>query len=192
MCIFSQEVVQEFQISTANFDLSTGITAFGAINVVTRSGSNDFRGAGYLYFRDHNLAAYPSLARNSLTDDPDFSRKQGGFVLGGPIKKDKVQFFANYEHTSQQGVYVVQPDLPSVATFGTLAPAPYNGNQFSGRVDYHANNNHSLFVRYSHDGNTNSGQPVLHHRHGGSSPGPPGARGSSSSSGSPASCAAIS
>src|SRR5438128_1472825 len=108
---FSQEVVQEFQISTANFDLSTGITAFGAINVVTRSGSNDFRGAGYLYFRDHNLAAYPSLARNSLTDDPDFSRKQGGFVLGGPIKKDKVQFFANYQHTSQRGVYVVQPDL---------------------------------------------------------------------------------
>ena len=46
---FSQEVVQEFQISTANFDLSTGIAAFGAINVVTRSGSNDFRGAGYFY-----------------------------------------------------------------------------------------------------------------------------------------------
>ena len=42
---FSQEVVQEFQISTSNFDLSTGIAAFGAINVVTRSGSNDLRGA---------------------------------------------------------------------------------------------------------------------------------------------------
>ncbi len=39
---FSQEVVQEFQISTANFDLSTGIAAFGAINVVTRSGTNEF------------------------------------------------------------------------------------------------------------------------------------------------------
>ena len=154
---FSQEVVQEFQISTANFDLSTGITAFGAINVVTRSGSNDLRGAGYLYYRDHNLAAYPSLSRNSLTDDPDFSRKQGGFVLGGPIKKDKIHFFGNYERTSQQGVYIVQPDLPSVAGFGTLAPAPYKGNQFSGRVDFHPGNNHSLFVRYSHDGNTNSG-----------------------------------
>ena len=46
---FSQEVVQEFQISTANFDLSTGIAAFGAINVVTRSGSNAFRGAGYVF-----------------------------------------------------------------------------------------------------------------------------------------------
>ncbi len=45
---FSQEVVQEFQISTANFDLSTGIAAFGAINIVTRSGSNDLRGVGLL------------------------------------------------------------------------------------------------------------------------------------------------
>src|SRR5690242_17673548 len=58
---FSQEEVQEFQISTANFDLSTGIAGFGAINVVTRSGSNEFRGAGYSYYRDNNMAAYPSL-----------------------------------------------------------------------------------------------------------------------------------
>ncbi|HEY7288455.1 MAG TPA: carboxypeptidase regulatory-like domain-containing protein [Vicinamibacterales bacterium] len=154
---FSQEVVQEFQISTANFDLSTGIAAFGAINVVTRSGTNEFRGAGYGYFRNQAMSAYPSLARNSLTDNPDFSRGQTGFVLGGPIKKDKLHFFANYEYTDQNGVYVVQPDLPSVAGFGTLAPAPYNGHQLSGRVDYHINDRHSLFARYSHDGNTNSG-----------------------------------
>jgi hypothetical protein len=154
---FSQEVVQEFQISTANFDLSTGITAFGAINVVTRSGSNDFRGAGYVYYRDQNMAAYPSLSRNSLTDKPDFARRQGGFVLGGPIKKDKVHFFANFEYTNQKGVYVVQPDLPSVAAFGTLAPAPNVGKQLSGRLDYRINDKHTLFVRYSHDGNSNSG-----------------------------------
>jgi hypothetical protein len=154
---FSQEIVQEFQISTANFDLSTGITAFGAINVVTRSGTNDFHGVGYGYYRDHNMSAYPSLARNSLTDDPAFSRGQTGGSFGGPIKKDKFHFFANYEYTHQNGVYVVQPDLASVAAFGTLAPAPYIGKQASGRVDYRFNNNHSLFARYSHDGNTNSG-----------------------------------
>ena len=154
---FSQEVVQEFQISTVNFDLSTGITAFGAINVVTRSGSNDFRGAGYTYYRDHNMGAYPSLARNSLTDDPDFARRQAGFVLGGPIRKDKVHFFGNFEYTNQNGVYVVQPDLASVAAFSTLAPAPYISKQASGRLDYRINNKHSLFARYSHDGNTNSG-----------------------------------
>src|SRR5262249_760225 len=104
---FSQEVVQEFQISTANFDLSTGIAAFGAINVVTRSGTNDYHGAGYTYFRNQSMAAYPSLARNSLTDNPDFSRSQSGGVIGGPIKKDKFHFFANYEYTDQNGVYVV-------------------------------------------------------------------------------------
>jgi len=154
---FSQEVVQEFQISTANFDLSTGIAAFGAINVVTRSGTNDVRGAGYFYHRDENIAAYPSLARNTLTDKPEFSRRQGGLVIGGPIQRDKTHYFASYERTNQRGVYVVQPDLPSVAAFGTLAPAPYEGNQFSGRFDYRINNKHSLFARYSHDGNTNSG-----------------------------------
>jgi hypothetical protein len=154
---FSQEVVQEFQISTSNFDLSTGIAAFGAINVVTRSGTNDFRGAGYSYFRNQDMAAYPSLVRTTLTDKPDFSRSQSGFVIGGPIQKDKFHFFANWEYTDQNGVYVVQPDLASVSAYNTLAPAPYNGNQISGRVDYRFNDKHSLFARYSYDGNTNAG-----------------------------------
>lgn len=154
---FSQEIVQEFQISTANFDLSTGIAAFGAINIVTRSGSNNFRGSGYLYYRDENLAAYPSLVRTTLTDDPAFSRKQAGFVFGGPIKRDKVHFFGSYERTDQEGIYAVQPDLPSVSGFSTLAPAPYKGHQGSVRVDFRMGDKHTLFVRYSHDNNTNSG-----------------------------------
>lgn len=154
---FSQEVVQEFQISSTNFDLSTGITAFGAINIVTRSGGNDFHGAGYFYFRDHNMAAYPSLKRNSISNDPFFARRQGGVTLGGPIKKDRAFFFFNFENTNQTGVYVVQPDLPSVAAFATLAPAPYTGRQYNGKLDYHLNDQHSLFARYSHDGNQNTG-----------------------------------
>ena len=154
---FSQEVVQEFQLSSTNFDLSTGITAFGSVNIVTRGGGNEFHGAGYFYFRDHNMAAYPSLSRNSITNDPFFARRQGGFSLGGPIKKDRVFFFFNFENTNQAGVYVVQPDLPSVKAFGTIAPAPYTGRQYDGRVDYRLNDKHSIFVRYSHDGNRNSG-----------------------------------
>lgn len=154
---FSQEVVQEFQISTANFDLSTGIAAFGAINIVTRSGSNDLRGSGYFYYRDQGMAAYPSLNRNALTEDPEFSRKQAGVVVGGPIRRDKVHFFGSYERTDQRGIYVVQPDLPSVAGFSTLAEAPYDGYQLSGRVDFRLGDRHTLFVRYSHDNNSNSG-----------------------------------
>ncbi len=154
---FSQEVVQEFQLSSTNFDLSTGITAFGSINIVSRSGSNDFHGAGYFYFRDHNMAAYPSLGRTTITNDPFFARRQGGFSLSGPVKKDKLLFFFNLEYTNQFGVYVVQPDLASVAGFGTITPAPYRGKQLTGRVDYRYSDKHSLFIRYSHDGNRNTG-----------------------------------
>src|SRR5215469_16966146 len=67
---FSQEVVQEFQVSEGNFDLSTGITAGGAVNVVTRTGGNDFHGSGYFYFRDHNMSAYPYLQRDPLQPNP--------------------------------------------------------------------------------------------------------------------------
>src|SRR5262249_60943553 len=66
-------------------------------------------------------------------------------------------FFASYEYTNQSGVYIVQPDLRSVSDFGTLASAPYNGHQLSGRVDHRFSDRNSMFVRYSHDGNTNSG-----------------------------------
>lgn len=154
---FSQEIVQEFQLSSVNFDLSTGLTAFGAINVVTRSGGNSLHGSGFLFFRDQNISAYPSLNRNPLTNDPDFARKQAGFWLGGAIKKDKLFFFGNFEYTNQAGVYVVQADLPSLAFFNAVAPAPYRGKQFGMKMDYHVNEKHNAFLRYSHDGNTNSG-----------------------------------
>src|SRR5439155_6075632 len=57
----SQDVVQEFQMSTVNFDLSTGLTTNGAINIVTRSGGNTRRGSAFSFYRDLHLAAYPAL-----------------------------------------------------------------------------------------------------------------------------------
>ena len=154
---FSQEVVQEFQLSSVNFDLSTGITAFGAVNVVTRSGSNDFHGAAYFYFRDHNIAAYPSLDRNALDPNPFFARRQPGFWIGGPIKRDKLFFFFNFENTNQAGVYIVQPDLPSLSGLPAVSTAPYHGKTLTAKFDYRVNDKNSLFIRYSHDGNNNSG-----------------------------------
>ncbi|MGH9661509.1 MAG: carboxypeptidase regulatory-like domain-containing protein, partial [Bryobacteraceae bacterium] len=62
---FSQEVVGEFQISTVNFDLSTGVTSVGAVNIVTRGGGNELHGSGYYFFRDHNMAAFPALRRDA-------------------------------------------------------------------------------------------------------------------------------
>src|ERR1700722_11905102 len=112
---FSQEVVQEFQVSAVNFDLSTDITSVGSVNVVTRTESNQFHGSGYFYFRDHNMAAYPNLVRDPLNSSPFFARRNPGFWVGGPVKKDKLFFFFNYEYMNQVQSYSVVSSVPSAA-----------------------------------------------------------------------------
>ena len=157
----SQEVIQEFQLSSLNFDPSTGIASFGAVNIVTRGGSNAFHGSGYYFYRDHNMAAYPGLGRSALSPSPFFQRKNPGFLLGGPIRKDKLFFFFNYEHLGQTAVLSEQEDLPSVQGLSGIWPEPYHYNLINARFDYHLSNKHSLFVRYTHDGNQGFGPYAL-------------------------------
>jgi hypothetical protein len=122
---FSQEMVQEFQISSLNFDIATGITALGAVNIVSRGGGNDFHGSGFFFYRDHNMAAYPALKRSALALNPYFVRKNPGFYVGGPIKKDRVFFFFNFENINQVNTITFQPDLtslqPLAANYGSPA-----------------------------------------------------------------------
>ncbi len=157
---FSQETVQEFQLSSVNFDLSTGISAGGAINVVTRSGTNNWHGSAYYYFRDHNMAAYPGLARNPVNPDPFFARRNPGVTLGGPIKKDKLFFFFNYEYMNQVQALTIQSTDPAFFPLTGTYGSPYRGKTFSIRVDDRLSSKHSLFVRYSHDGNAGFGQSL--------------------------------
>src|SRR5713226_9216216 len=98
---FSTESIQEFQISTFSFDLSTGVTSVGAINIVSRTGSNSVHGNAFLFYRDHTFAAIPTFFRPAATFDPFFRRYQYGGSLGGPIKKDKAFFFGNVERLDQ-------------------------------------------------------------------------------------------
>jgi hypothetical protein len=154
---FSQEVVEEFQLSSANFDLSTGITSVGSVNIVTRSGSNDLRGSGYWFFRNNDMAAYPALRRDPLNPDPDFSRSNPGVWLGGPIRRDRLFHFTNYEYTSQEGVVSFQPNLASASDLAGVFPNPYRGHLFSTRIDWRASNNHTAFFRFSHDQNNGFG-----------------------------------
>src|SRR5580765_7955619 len=154
---FSQEVVQEFQLSSSNFDLSTGITSVGAVNIVTRSGGNDLRGSGYFFYRDHDMAAYPALRQDPLNPDPYFARRNPGVWFGGPIVKDRLFYFSNYEYTSQEGVVAFQPNLASASGLTGTFPNPYNGHLFSTRVDWKPNTKHTAFVRFSHDQNSGFG-----------------------------------
>jgi len=159
---FSQEVVQEFQLSSANFDLSTGIGAGGAINVVTRSGGNDFHGSTFFFYRDHNMSAYPLLAHEpGEPASPYFARKQEGYWFGGPIKKDKLFFFSALEHIDQTALYSAFPSDPLFQSFGTNAPSPYHANELTERLDWRINTKNNAFLRYSHDGNNSFAPPGI-------------------------------
>lgn len=154
---FSQEIVEEFQVSSANFDLSTGIAAGGAVNVVSRSGGKDLHASAYYFFRDNNLSAYPALRRNPFAPDPFFARRQAGFLVSGPIIKNKLFYFFNLENNNQDAVVTVQPDSPFFANLAQNASNPYDGRQISAKFDYRINDRHNLFLRYSHDGNSGFG-----------------------------------
>ena len=157
---FSQETVQEFQLSEVNFDLATPIAAGGAINVVTRSGSNDWHGSGYFFFRDHNMAAYPNLKRIPGISDPFFVRRNPGVSFSGPLKKDRLFFFFNYEFLNQVQALSIQTTDPAFQLLQNTYGSPYSGKQLSLRLDYHINSKHTMFLRYSHDGNSGFGQSL--------------------------------
>src|SRR6202522_153884 len=92
----SQEAVQEFQIITNSYAAEYGRAAGGVINIITRSGSNDFHGDVYGYLRNRNFQAVNPF---STTPNPAYTRVQAGTAFGGPIKKDKTYFYFAYEIT---------------------------------------------------------------------------------------------
>src|SRR5881396_919081 len=133
---FSQESVQEFQISTFNYDISTSTTSVGSVNVVSRSGSNDLHGSAFMYYRDHNLSGYPLLKRDARTPDPFFSRKQMGGSIGGPLKKDRAFFFFNGEYNNQHSVVLVSNNHPIWSKFDGAFPQPLAFKTTNLKVDY--------------------------------------------------------
>ena len=92
----SQEAVQEFQIITNSYAAEYGRASGGVVNIITRSGSNDFHGDVYGYLRNRNFQAVNPF---STTPNPAYTRVQGGLAFGGPIKKDKTYYYFAYETT---------------------------------------------------------------------------------------------
>jgi hypothetical protein len=122
----SPDAIQEFQVNRNAFSAEFGFTAGTAINVITRSGTNDFHGSGYFFYRSQATSA-----RNAF----DFNREKPldrqyfpGFTFGGPIVKNKLFFFSNYERnvidTARFRTYsassLLQPGALQLALLGTL------------------------------------------------------------------------
>lgn len=157
---FSQEMVQEFQISTVNYQIGPSVTSVGAVNVVSRSGSNEFHGSGFFFYRDHNMAAYPGLARIPFAPNPYYARKDPGFWVGGPIKKEKAFFFFDFEPQKQVQAVVYQPDLAALSPLAGVFASPNINHSLNTRLDYRISDKHTAFFRYTHDGNKNFGVPA--------------------------------
>jgi hypothetical protein len=93
----SQDTIQEFQVSVSSSDPSAGLSATGAINIITKRGGNELNGSAFVFGRGSNYAARPSFA----TTKPDFDREQFGTNFGGPAVKDRLFWFASLEKTSE-------------------------------------------------------------------------------------------
>ena len=153
------EAVEEFNISTQRFSAANGRSEGAAVNVITKSGSNDFHGTLYLFERDTSLTANDFL--NGTNPKPAISRQLYGGAVGGPIKKDRTFAFFTLERVREETAIGTTPaafaELSLVTALGakpaTSIPTPYRDQRYNGRLDHRLNEKHNLFVSYNSQGN---------------------------------------
>ena len=141
--------MQEFQVATNRFSAEYGRSASSVINVVTKSGGNDFHGSFSFFERDKRIQGLPATydRRNPA---PPFDRQQYSATLGGPIVTDKLFFFGAFEFRDQDGAAIVGIRNVAAQTITNgFAVAPLDDYLANGRVDYIANENNQLNFRYS-------------------------------------------
>ncbi|HEV2765204.1 MAG TPA: TonB-dependent receptor, partial [Pyrinomonadaceae bacterium] len=98
------DAIREFETATSTYDASFGRNAGAQVNVVTKSGSNDFHGSLYHFHRNAALDARNFFAPSD-EPAPKYIRNQFGFSLGGPLRANRTFFFADYEGTrSREGI----------------------------------------------------------------------------------------
>ena len=138
----SVDAIREFEMLTSTYDASFGRNPGAQVNVVLNSGSNDFHGSLFEFHRNAALDARNFFAPSS-EPKPKYIRNQFGGALGGPIKRDKTFFFADYEGTrSREGITRVT-NVPtaeeragnfSQSVFG-VPTNPFTGQPFAnGRI----------------------------------------------------------
>lgn len=142
----AQSAIQEFQVSQSTLDLSTELTSSGTVNVVTKSGTNDLHGGAYYYGRSDQTAA--RIAPESLP----FGRKQFGADLGGPIWKNKLFFYGNFERTDQTLANPVQLNGDFAGLSGNFG-APFNERDYLARLDWNVKPNWTVFYRFNYNQN---------------------------------------
>ncbi len=161
---FALEAIQEFNISTQRFSAANGRSEGAAVNVITKSGSNQLHGSYFYFFRDKALNAlnYFEKRENGGTNvKAPFRRHQTGGTVGGPIVKDRAFFFFAIERQIEDTSINITPqavrELTLVQNLGAqpsaVAPTPYRDWRYTGRGDFKFSDKHNLFASYSAQSN---------------------------------------
>ncbi len=98
---FPQNAVQEFRVLTQNYKAEYEKASAAVITAVTKSGSNQLKGEGFYLFQDKSMVSQDDFSKMRGEEKPEYKRKQGGLSLGGPIIKDKLNYFLSYEGQTQ-------------------------------------------------------------------------------------------
>ena len=173
----SIDAIKEYQILLAPYDVRQGNFAGLLLNAVTKSGTNTFHGSAFNYYRNQDYGRNVPVLRST-----DFSRRQSGFTLGGPIMKDKLHFFTanewQAESTPVSGPYQGQPTTAATAfgftdaeitAYNSAYAAKLGGDPGSagivnttipmtnlfGRLDFQANQSNRIVARLNYTNATN-------------------------------------
>ncbi len=153
-----EDSVQEFQIATARFTSEVGRSGNSIVNIVTKSGTNDYHGSLFFFERNRNLQALPATFDRDLPTPP-FDREQLGGSVGGPLKKDKSWFFTSLEYRTQNAALQTgERDFTTDAILNTAAAAPLREYLWSTRFDQQLGSKNSLMGSYSFDHATDTAE----------------------------------
>jgi hypothetical protein len=159
---YSLDGLQEFKTMTTGANAEFGKGA-GQILATTRSGTNQFHGSAFYFFRNDSLTKtdFFSLPQNGGVGKAPFSRNQEGGSVGGPIIKDKAFFFGSVERISQQyslprsSLVIQQLNYLVPLNIGVLVTPtiaePNDNLLVQGKVNYNLSARHSAFLRYAQE-----------------------------------------
>ena len=153
---FPQDSIAEFQIATGQFSAEAGRSGTSIINILTKSGTNQYHGSVFDYERNRNLDAEPGTLSSGLPKAP-FDRQQFGGSLGGPFQANKAWWFGSAEYRDQNGaVETGERDFTTDTILNTYAPAPLRNALVSSRVDFQITPRDTLMGRYSFNRSTDT------------------------------------
>lgn len=96
------DTIQQFKVQTGLYSAAYGRNAGADVNIVTKTGGNDFHGTAFEFFRNTDLNANDFFSNLAGAPRGALNQNQFGFTLGGPVKKDKLLFFVSYQGTRQK------------------------------------------------------------------------------------------